>query len=148
MDSNNINPALQPFQVLIGKWKATGTHPYLPNKALQGKASFEWLEDGAFIIMRSEIQDEHIPKGVAIFGSDDSKGKYYMLYFDDRGVSRKYNISMDDKEWKWWRDDSEFSQRFTVTISDDGMTMKSKGEMKKGNSEWEADLSLTYTKQA
>jgi hypothetical protein len=98
--------------------------------------------------MRSEIQDEHFPKGVAIFGSDDANSKYCMIYFDDRGVSRKYNMSIDNKEWKWWRDDPEFSQRFTVTISDDGLTMESKGEMKKGNSEWEGDLCLTYTKQA
>ncbi len=148
MDNKSINPALRPFKVLIGKWKTTGTHPFLPNKTLQGIASFEWLEDGAFIIMRSEIQDEHFPKGVAIFGSDDSKGKYYMIYYDNRGVSRKYNMSIDDKQWKWWRDDPEFSQRFTVTISEDRQTMRSKGEMKKGNSEWEGDLSLTYTKQA
>jgi hypothetical protein len=147
MGIKKINSALQPFQVMIGKWKTTGTHPYLPNKTIQGKTSFEWIEDGAFIIMHSEIQDEYIPKGVAIFGSDDSKGKYYMIYFDGRGVSRKYNMSIDNKEWKWWRNDPEFSQRFTVAISDDGQSMRSKGEMKKGNSEWEADLSLIYTKQ-
>jgi hypothetical protein len=133
---------------LIGKWKTTGTHPILPNKILQGTASFEWLEHGAFIIMYSEIQDEHFPKGVAIFGSDNSNGKYYMMYFDDRGVSRKYEMSIDKKVWIWWRDDSEFSQRFIVIISDDGLTMKSRGEMKKRNAEWEADLSLAYTKQA
>jgi hypothetical protein len=26
-----------------------------------------------------------------IFGSDDATGEYFMLYFDERGVSRKYD---------------------------------------------------------
>jgi hypothetical protein len=77
--------------------------------------------------MRSEIQDERFPKRVAIFGSHNSKGETYMLTFDTRGVSRKYNLSIDSKEWKWWRDDPEFPQRFTVTISADGLSMISKG---------------------
>jgi hypothetical protein len=35
------NPKLEPFRVLIGEWSTEGTHPYLPDRALLGKASFE-----------------------------------------------------------------------------------------------------------
>jgi len=41
--------------------------------------------------MRSEIDEPGIPSGVAIVGSDDATGEYFMLYFDERGVSRKYD---------------------------------------------------------
>ncbi len=138
------NPALKQLKTLIGMWETTGTHPYLPNKTLHGRASFEWLEGGAFIIMHAEIDDPNFPAGVAIFGSDDSTQRYYMLYFDERGVSRKYNLSISGKKLKWWRNDPEFSQRFNITISDDGLTMVSKGEMSKNGSQWEKDLDLTY----
>ena len=43
--------------------------------------------------MRSEIDEPEIPSGLAIFGSDNATGEYFMLYFDERGVSRKYNVS-------------------------------------------------------
>jgi len=51
---------------------------------LLGIRSFSW-------IMRSEIDEPGIPSGVAIVGSDDATGESFMLYFDERGVSRKYD---------------------------------------------------------
>ena len=51
------NPALQPFGVLIGNWTTTGSHPLIPGTTLHGRASFEWLENGAFLLWRSEIDE-------------------------------------------------------------------------------------------
>ncbi len=97
------NPALQPLSVLVGEWKTVGTHPYLPGKLLHGHSSFQWLEGGAFLIWHSEIEDEHFPMGVAIFGSDDATGEFFMLYFDERKVTRKHDVSVQDNVVKWWR---------------------------------------------
>src|SRR5204862_4725756 len=83
------NPALRPFSILIGNWDTTGTHPLVPDAILHGRASFEWLENGAFLTMRSEIDEPRFPSNIAVFGSDDALGEYFMLYFDERGVSRK-----------------------------------------------------------
>lgn len=69
-----------------------------------------------------------------------------MLYFDDRGVSRKYDVSLGDNVLKWWRDDPAFSQRFSGTIADDGATIVGNGEMSKGGARWEKDLELTYAR--
>jgi uncharacterized protein DUF1579 len=140
------NPALTPFEVFIGEWKTTGSHPYLPDTVLHGRVSFEWLEGGAFLIMRSEIDEPRFPDGVAIFGSDDVEKKFFMLYFDERGVSRKYTVSMEGNQLKWWRDDPSFSQRMSITIEDDGNKMSSKGEMSRDGGAWEDDLELTYTR--
>lgn len=96
--------------------------------------------------MHSEINQEKFPTGIAIFGSDDSDNKYSMLYFDERGVSRKYMATLKNNVWKWWRDDPEFSQRFTGTIINDGNTIIGKGEMSKNSAAWEGDLELTYTR--
>lgn len=138
------NPALQPFSVLIGHWETRGTHPYVPDTILHGCASFEWLEGGAFLLMRSEIDDPRFPKGIAIIGSDDVAEAFFMLTFDTRKVSRKYEVTLRDNIWKWWRNDPTFSQRFEATIVDDGQTIIAKGEMAKDGLPWEKDLALTY----
>src|SRR6266498_4053098 len=89
-------PALESFRVLIGNWNTTGTHGLVPDTILHGRTSFEWLENGAFLVMRSEIDDPRFPSGIAIFGSDDTAEQYFMLYFDERGVSRKYEVTLHD----------------------------------------------------
>ncbi len=140
------NPALNPFAVLIGEWKTSGTHPYFPDTTFHGHTSFNWLEGGAFLIMHSEIDKAGIPSGIAIFGSDDSTGEYFMLYFDERKVSRKYEVSFHDHILKWWRNAPGFSQRYTWTIATDGQTMIGQGELSKDSTTWEKDLELTFTR--
>lgn len=136
------NPALKPFETLIGEWQTTGTHPYFSGVELHGRASFEWTEGGAFLLMRSQIDHPEFPDGIEIFGSDDKAGTYYMLHFDERGISRKYDVSITKTQLKWWRDDTEFSQHFTMDIHKD--TLISSGEMSRSGKEWEKDLALTY----
>jgi hypothetical protein len=118
----------------------------VPGKTFHGRTMFEWIEGGAFLIMRSEIDEPEIPSGIAIFGSDDTTGEWSMLYFDERGVSRRYEVSLGANEWRWWRTNDEFSQRFTGTISADRRTIVGRGEMSRKGGEWEADLQLTYTR--
>jgi hypothetical protein len=140
------NPALLPFQALVGEWKTIGTHPYLPDMTLHGYASFQWIEGGAFLMMKTENEEGKIPSGTAIFGSDNASGEFFMLYFDEREVSRKYEVSFQENVLKWWRNDPEFSQRFTWTFSEDGTTIVAKGEMNKDGKAWEKDLEVTYTR--
>lgn len=136
------NPALKPFEVLVGEWKTEGTHPYLPGKTFHGRSSFEWVEGGAFLMMRSEIDEPEIPSGMSIIGSDDATGECFMLYFDERGVSRKMQTAFKDNVWTWWRENPEFSQRFTGTLTEGGRALTMKGEMSKNGAAWEPDLQL------
>jgi hypothetical protein len=141
------NLALKPFDILIGEWKTIGTHPYLPN-TLHGHTSFKWIEGGSFLIMHSEIDEAGVPSGIAIFGSDDSTGEYFMLYFDERNVSIKYDVSFHNNNniIKWWRNAPGFSQRYTWTITNDGQTIIGKGELSKDGSTWKKDLGQTFTR--
>ena len=140
------NPALQPFSVLVGEWTASGTHPLVPNTTLHGHSSFKWIEGGAFLLWHSEIDQEGFPAGIAIFGSDDATGEYFMIYFDERKVSRKYEVSFQDNILKWWRNTPGFSQRYTWTIIDDGNTIIGKGQLSKDGITWEKDLDVTFTR--
>jgi hypothetical protein len=105
-----------------------------------------WLEGGAFIIMRTEMDDRVIPAGIAIFGSDDAEKSHFMIYFDERGVSRKYDVTIQGNTWTWSRNAPGFSQRYSVDIVDNGEKMIGKGEMSKDGVTWEGDLDLIYVR--
>ena len=139
------NHALKVFDVLIGEWKTIGSHPFLPTP-LNGHTSFKWIEGGSFLIMHSEIDEDGVPSSIAIFGSDDATGEYFMLYFDERNVSRKYDVSFRDNVLKWWRNAPEFSQRYMWTITDNGQTITAKGEISIDGVTWEKDLEQTFTR--
>jgi hypothetical protein len=137
------NPALQAFKGLVGEWQTTGTHPAVTDTQLHGRTTFSWQEGGAFLVMHSEIDHPGFPDGVAVFGSDDEAQTFYMLYFDERGISRKYDVSLEGDQLKWWRDDPKFAQRVTMTLSADGNQIIGRGEMSREQGDWEEDLSLT-----
>ncbi len=82
-------------------------------------------------MMRSEIDEPRFPSGLAIFGSDESAKEYFMLYFDERGVSRKYEVTLHDNIWNVWRNAPGFSQRFNGTIIESGNTIIGKWEIVK-----------------
>jgi hypothetical protein len=140
------NTALNGFDPMIGDWDVAGSHPYVPDIILRGRASFHWHEGGAFVIMRSAVDHPKFPKGgVAIFGSDDGSKEIFMLYFDDRGVSRKYDVTVSKKQTVWRRDDPAFSQKNVITLINKNK-MISKGTMSQKGGPWEDDLSLSYTR--
>src|SRR5687767_2592897 len=125
------NPALGGWCAVIGEWASIGSHPYLPGKTPLGRTPFAWLEGGALLIMRSEIDEPEIPSGIAVVGTDDATGEQFMLYFDERGVSRKYDVTTSHSGWTWSRDSPELAQRFTATLTADGNRIVGKGEMSK-----------------
>jgi hypothetical protein len=141
------NPALKPFSVLSGDWDTTGTHGLVPDTILHGHTSFEWLENGAFLLMRTEIDDPRFPSTIAIFGSDDAEAEYYMLTVDERGVSRKYEVTLHNNIWKWWRNAAGFFQRYEGLIGDGDNTIIGKGELSKDGLSWEKDLDVTYKRR-
>ncbi|MBO0933235.1 hypothetical protein [Fibrella aquatilis] len=140
------NPALDELGKLVGEWETVGTHPELPGKVFAGKASFQWIEGGAFLRWYSEVDEEGFPVGIAIFSSDDATGELFMLTFDERKVSRKYDVSVEDNVVRWWRNAPNLSQRYTWIIADDGNTIIEKGELSKEGTTWEEDLEQTFTR--
>lgn len=138
------NPALAALDRAVGTWTVTGSHPYLPGRTLRGHVTFERVEGGAFLRMHSKMDDPEIPEGVAIFGTDDADDTCTMLYFDVRGVARKYDVEIHADGFTWSRDDPQFVQRFRVTMAEDGRTMEGEGMMKRDGATWEPDLRLSY----
>lgn len=146
MSPSPRNKALAPFAPLIGRWKLSATHPFFPGEQFHGEASFEWIDDGAFVAWRSTIDDARFPAGLAIIGSDDEHAEYFMLYFDDRGVSRRYNLRVDGNTISWSRSSATLSQRHAWTIADDGNTFVAAGQMSRNGGAWEDDLQAEGTR--
>lgn len=139
------NPALEPFRVLVGEWDMVGKHRLIAD-TLHGHASFRWVEGGAFLMMHWAITEPGIPTAIGIIGSDDALEAWSMLYFDERGVSRKFEMTLRDNVWKYWRSAPGFSQRFTGTFVDDGNTLVGVSELSEDDATWKRDLELTYTR--
>lgn len=140
------NPALAMLFRAVGSWAVTGSHPYLPGRTLHGRVIFEGLEGGAFVRMHTKMDDPEIPEGVAIFGTDDADNACTMLYFDERGVARRYDVEFQEDGFTWARDAPSFAQRYRLAIAKDGRTMEGEGTMRRDNGAWEPDLRLSYVR--
>jgi hypothetical protein len=141
------NPALKPLEFLIGEWRTTGTHPAFPGESLPGRTSFSWHEGGAFLVMRSEVDQPQFPDGLALFGSDDGAGRFAMLYFDERGVSRLFDVTPGDRSATWRRDDPDFAQEVTIA-AEGGDRLVSRGRMSKKSGDWTDDLSQVFVRDS
>ena len=149
MQQRTRNPVLDHLDALVGEWETEATHPFIPNTTIRGRATFEWLEGGFFLIWRAGYDHPDIPDSIAILGCDDSgdsgeAGSCSMHYFDSRGVSRVYGLGADQGVWRFWRDRPGFSQRYVGTISADGSTISANGELSRDDTTWEQDLRITY----
>ncbi len=134
------------LDVLVGEWAMEAGPPGGPPWPGGGRVTFAWLDGTSLLIMRTHIVLPEAPDSVSVIGCDAANGTYYQLYTDDRDVQRMYEMSLDDGVWKLWRTGAPFAQRFTGTLSDDGMTIAGRWERADDGMSWETDFDLTYTK--
>lgn len=139
------NPRIEPFSPFIGVWRTMGSHPQMPGQVLEGRTSFDWHEGGAFVIMHSTIRQPEVPAAVAIFGSDDN-GAITMIYFDERRVSRHYQVSFEAGGMQWRRDDPKIAQTMRFTVGEGGRTISQVGRISQEGGPWQDDLALTYSR--
>lgn len=140
------NPALKHLEVFVGEWNVELVFPSDPAAVARTHASFTWLEDGAFLMMHMGGETAGSPWSTSIISRDDAGETYSILYYDWRGTSRIYQMSLESDQWKQWRNAPGFSQRFTGTFSDDRQTITARWEKSSDGSQWEHDFDLIYTK--
>jgi hypothetical protein len=135
------NRGLEALSVLVGEWEFGS--PQFPGG--RGRAVFEWLDGGAFLIQRSSAPDP-IPDATLIFGIDEPEESHTVLYYDQRGVSRVYRGTLSEGTWRLWRDAPGFYQRFIGRVAEDGGGISGAWESSSDGASWEHDFDLTYTK--
>lgn len=146
MANENTNDVRERLDALVGEWSMEVSFPSGPPIEMRGRVVFEWLAGGVFLVQRWDVELAEAPDGIAIIGAEDPDGAYRQHYFDSRGVSRVYEMSLRDGVWKLWRESPGFSQRFTGTFGEDGNTITGFWEKSSDGSNWEHDFDMTYTK--
>jgi hypothetical protein len=111
-----------------------------------GRTTFEWLEGRFFLTQRFVSEHPAAPSGIAIIGAGAGPQTFEQHYYDSRGVGRVYQMSLDGRVWKLWREELGFWQCYTGQISDDGTTIKGAWEGSADGHEWKHDFGLTYIK--
>lgn len=138
-------PAREGLGLFIGEWNMVGTHPAFSSEA-NGRSTVEWLSQGILLLWRFAWEPPGPPSALSVVGLDDSGSTYTMLYSDERGVARIYQIGMEGHTWKMWRDAPGFSQRMTWTFSHDGDRIMVRGHLSRDGTSWEPDLDVIYTR--
>jgi hypothetical protein len=138
-----------PLRRLIGTWEF---EPVIESRSMgRGRATFEWIEDGAFVLERSNAEwsdpgwVENAPRSTrSVIGWDDSTGEMAQLYSDSRGVFRIYRMTLTDDAWTLERAAPDFHQRFTGTFRNDGRTIEGRWDSSPDGTNWELDFPITY----
>ncbi|MHB8565712.1 MAG: hypothetical protein ACYC7D_05290 [Nitrososphaerales archaeon] len=142
------NPALKRLNVFVGNWDmALSAASFLPDPKtkVHGPASFDWVENGAFLVMYQGEQGD--PQATWLIGGDESTDSFKVLYFDSRKVSRIYQMSFKNGVWKMWRDAPGFSQRFKGVLSKNRNTIIAEWEKSSDGRKWEHDFDVKYTRR-
>ena len=144
MDAVDPRTKLKPFEVLIGAWTIEMTHPMLEDTVVHGRATYEWLEGGRFLIQRAVNEHPDFPDSLAVNGVMEGESDLSMQYFDSRGVHRVYEIAFDGRELTMERDAPGFDQRCRAELSDEGATLTGVWELNESDQGFRDDLAFTY----
>ena len=135
------NEALQTLDVLVGEWMLTLSDAWFlepPGTEVQGAATVEWFGD-AFLLVHATLQGE---LSLAI-GRSDANDAYEVLYHDDRGVCRVFNMTWDGSRWTMSREDPDFHQRFVADVERDRIRGRWEASEDHGRT-WRKDFDLVF----
>ena len=147
------NERLEP---LIGEWRMAMVLSEQENQKapenlpdVSAEVTFEWMGERAFVLQRWSVPIPEAPDGLALIGWDEGRGTLLQHYFDERGVARVYEVSLDGSVWRMERTKPDyapldFSQRFTGTFSDDGRRIDGTFEIAHDHRTWEKDFDVVY----
>jgi hypothetical protein len=140
------DPVLGELEPLVGEWTVTVRGPDGQPWPGEGRATFRWHESGAHLVQQTVIDVPEAPDSTTIMGCDAAKGMFMQLYSDERGVSRIYEMTLDNRKWTLMRDGEPFPQRFLATLSDDGQRIDGVWEKAENGIDFSVDFYLTYRK--
>ena len=139
------DPLLAPFEALIGTWSTEAKHR-LVDEVVLGSTTFEWLEGGHFIVLRSHNDHELFPDAISVIGRPESGDGLVLEYFDSRGVRRTYEVSLEDGVLRWWRNQPGFDQRAYAKLGSDSFEFV--GQFAETPGDWLDDLRTMYRRRA
>jgi hypothetical protein len=124
---------------LLGTWSLTMRHAAV-QEPVTGEQRYERVLDDAFVMLRWTYDHPEFPAAIAML--DESR----CHYFDVRGVTRVFDLEIDDQGWSMIRRDTDFWQRSNATFEGpDAMTGTGENSYD-GGATWQHDFSMSYTR--
>lgn len=140
------NEALARLEPLLGSWDLTLSNAWFlesDEQPASGWATFELLDD-TFVVFRWTVGQQ--PPSVNVIGYSDPREQYYMLYHDDRGVARVFEMEFGDGNWSVLREDADFHQRFVGQVDGDRITLSVDASEDEGQT-WRKDFDLVFERK-
>ena len=103
-------------QIFVGDWSLTITNQWWlddPATVTSGTATCDWLGD-SFVRLQGEI--DGTPTWDFVFGRSDAREEFVVLYHDERGVLRVFELTLDGDNWTMLRTDPDLHQRFVGRV--------------------------------
>jgi len=141
------NPALEPFDLLVGEWALTLTDAWFLETRevrLHGRAIARWLGD-AFIELEGEIEGQH--HWHFVLGRSDANDQLIALYHDPRPTSRLFVMSLTGGSWTLLREDPDFYQRFVADLGSERIHGRWDASEDRGAT-WRKDFDLIFERTA
>ena len=122
---------------LLGAWEFTMHHAAMSGP-ITGRQQYERVLDGAFVLLHWTYDHPDFPDAMALLSDD----RYH--YFDVRGITRVFDLKVDDAGWSMVRLDDDFSQRSTARFRGPD-AMDGAGEISSdAGVTWQPDFTITY----
>jgi hypothetical protein len=146
-----MESAMRKLEVFVGEWSMQPVFGNAELNGVSGRAVFEWTLGGHYLTQRTEVDHPEAPDSFAVIGIDAAGEGYTQHYFDARGVTRLYAMSLTDRVWTLLRVTADFSpldfsQRYVGTFAADGNSIDGRWETSVDGSSWERDFDLSYTR--
>jgi hypothetical protein len=141
------NAALQRLEGLTGDWKLSMANAWFletPEVEDAGSATISWLGE-AFLELRGALGSD---QGTWhwVIGHSDPRDEFVLLYHDERGVGRVFDMTFADGQWTLVREDPDFHQRFIATVEPDRIVGRWEASDDFGKS-WRKDFDLIFTRR-
>jgi hypothetical protein len=141
------NAVLQELETLIGDWKLTMTNAWFlesPDIVHAGSATISWLGD-AFIELRATLGTDQSTWHWVI-GRSDPRDQLVLLYHDERGVCRVFDMAFAGGQWTLVREDPDFHQRFIAKVERDRIVSRWEASEDFGTT-WRKDFDLIFERR-
>jgi hypothetical protein len=142
------NSGLQELEGLVGEWTLTMTDAWFlddPSVRVGGSATIRWLGD-AFLELQATLGTD---EGTWhwIIGRSDARDQLVLLYHDERGVLRVFEMTFADGRWMLLREDPDFHQRFIATVEHDRIDGRWEASEDAGVT-WRKDFDLLFARRS
>ncbi|MEU5879525.1 hypothetical protein [Spirillospora sp. NPDC047279] len=140
------NSEMEKLQGLVGEWTTTLSDAWFlepPGTEIAGTTKITWLGESMLAMHTGLGEGDDYSETTIVIGRSDPNDEYSVLYQDDRGVCRRFEMTFDGTRWTMSREDPDFHQRFIGEVEKDRVRGRWEASEDEGTT-WRKDFDLTF----